>query len=479
MSPTETIALLPLIVALAHPVVLMLAIAIRRNHALTLTVSLIGYAGTLGAVVPASQVARMTVTPLLEIDGLALYLTGLVAMGGAATALFAYGERARGREEREEIYVLLSVAVLGAAVLASSRHFAALFLGLELTSVPLFPLIAYSRLRRRAVEAGMKYLVVSGTATSLLLFGIALLYAGLGSLEIGVVGHWLAGASGVTSSWAVGGIALVIAGLAMKLSLFPLHWWTPDVYQGAPTAVTGFLATVAKGGVIVVLLRLLLLSDAHQHIPVMVVVAILAVLSMLAGNLLALKQDNVKRILAYSSIAHMGYFLVAFLATGELAVEAISFYLAAYFLASLGAFGVVALQAPEGEDVASFQGLYRNHPWLAITFAIMLLSLAGIPLTAGFFGKFYLFAAGIESARWIAVGTLVVASVIGLFYYLRIIGAMFRPSDVRGVGLTELTLGPLLASMTLAVITALLVGLGVYPTPLIATIQGLLARGGL
>jgi NADH-quinone oxidoreductase subunit N len=478
MRPIEIIALLPIIVALTHPVVLMLAIAIRRHHGLTLTLSLIGYAATLGALIPAAHVAPTKVTPLLTIDGLALYLTALVAIGGAASALFAYGERARGREEREEIYVLLSIAVLGAAVLASSRHFAALFLGLELISVPLFPLIAYSRLRRRAVEAGMKYLVVSGVATSLLLFGIALLYAGVGTLELAGLGRWLAGEGTIASAWAMGGIALIMAGLAMKLSLFPLHWWTPDVYQGAPSPVTGFLATVAKGGVIVVLLRLLLLSNVHQEIPVTVVLVILAVLSMVAGNLLALRQENVKRILAYSSIAHMGYFLVAFLAAGPLAVEAVSFYLAAYFLASLGAFGVVALHAPEGEDIASLRGFYGDHPWLAVTFALMLLSLAGIPLTAGFIGKFYLFAAGVDSARWIAVGALVVSSVIGLFYYLRIISALFIRGDQGEPTVTAVTAGPVLGWVALAVITALLIGLGLYPTPLIGTIHGLWAQTG-
>jgi NADH-quinone oxidoreductase subunit N len=490
VSLVQLIALLPIIVAAAIPVVLILAIAARRSSRLVLALTLMGFAVVLATLGPAAGVAPMQVTPLLEIDGLALFFIALVAASGAATALFAAGDQGasqvgeveevdaerevgdtqgRDTDERkpEEHYVLLSLAVLGAMVLGASRHFAALFVGLELLSLSLFPLIAYRRRQPQALEAGIKYLVLSGVATGLLLFGMALLYAGIGSLELAAIGQALAASGGPGDIWIPGGVTLVIAGLAMKLSLVPLHWWTPDVYQGAPTAVTGFLASVAKGAVVVVLLRLLVASGAHQQAPVMAVLAILAVLSMLAGNLLALLQDNVKRILAYSSIAHMGYLLVALLAAGELATEAVGFYLVAYFVSTLGAFGAVALEGPGGGGIAAFRGLYRRRPWLAASFTLMLLSLGGIPVTAGFVGKFYLFAVGVDAALWVPVAVLVGASVIGLFYYLRIIFALYTPPEhsaavvpVAATGATALT------ALTLA-----LIWLGTWPEPVIGLIR--------
>jgi NADH-quinone oxidoreductase subunit N len=484
----ELAALLPIIAAAAIPVVLILAIAARRSSRLILVLTLIGFASVLATLAPAGQVAPLQTTSLLQIDGLALFFIALVALSGAATALLAasdhgisqFGEaewevgdtagRSADKEKPEELYVLLALAALGAMVLGASRHFAALFLGLELLSLSLFPLIAYRRGQPRALEAGIKYLVLSGVATGLLLFGIALLYAGIGSLELAAIGQALAASGGTGDIWILGGVTLVIAGFAMKLSLVPLHWWTPDVYQGAATAVTGFLASVAKGAVIVVLLRLLVASGAHQQPPLMAILAILAILSMLAGNLLALLQDNVKRILAYSSIAHMGYLLVALLAAGELATEAVGFYLVAYFVSTLGAFGAVALEGPGGEGIAAFRGLYRRRPWLAASFTLMLLSLGGIPLTAGFFGKFYLFAVGVDAALWIPVAVLVGASVIGLFYYLRIIFALYTPPEHSAAAVPVTATG----ATALTALTLALIWLGTWPEPVIGLIQSAL-----
>ncbi len=493
MNLIELVALLPIIVAAAVPVVLILAIAMRRSSRLVLALTLVGFAIVLATLAPAGRVAPVEVTPLLQIDGLALFFMGVTALSGVATALLAASEQGAtpaGRKQAvgvardvggaegapnaqwEELYVLLALAVLGAMVLGASQHFAALFLGLELLSLSLFPLIAYRRREPRALEAGIKYLVLSGVATGLLLFGMALLYAGLGSLNLGAIGGALATAASLGDIWLLGGTTLVIAGLAMKLSLVPLHWWTPDVYQGAPTVVTGFLASVAKGAVVVVLLRLLVASGAHRQAPIMAVLAVLAILSMLAGNLLALLQDNVKRILAYSSIAHMGYLLVALLAAGELAKEAVGFYLAAYFLSTLGAFGALSLEPTGGEDVDAFRGLYRRRPWLTASFTLMLLSLAGIPVTAGFVGKFYLFAVGVNAALWIPLAVMVGTSVIGLFYYLRIIFALYTPP---AHSVPAVSIAPAGAT-ALATLTLALIWLGTWPAPVIGLIQS--AVGG-
>ena len=471
MTANQITVLLPFIVLAGLPVVLLLAIAVYRNARLSLGLTLTGLALALVTLAPPQGAVPAMVTPLLTVDGLSLCFIALAALAGAATVLLAHAGAAPADEPAEELHVLVSLAVLGAAVLAASRHLASLFLGLELISVSLFPMIAYARGRPEALEAGIKYLVLSSVATGLLLFGTALLYTGLGSLELTAIGRALAHGSG-TQIWVLGGMALVLAGLAMKLSLVPLHWWTPDVYEGATPAVTGFLASIAKTAVVVVLLRLLLASDALTQAPVMVVLAGLAVLSMLVGNLLALRQRQVVRILAYSSIAHMGYLLVAVLAallggTSALGLEAVGFYLAAYVITTLGAFGALGLVGPETGDLDALRGLSRRRPWLAAGFTLMLLSLAGIPLTAGFIGKVYLLAAGVDASLWIPVGVLVATSVVGLFYYLRIIFALYSAPPARAIAAPAFRPPTLAGGTTLAALTLALLLLGTWPEPVI------------
>jgi NADH-quinone oxidoreductase subunit N len=476
MGPTQLTALLPLIAAGALPVVLMLAVAVRRSEALILGLALAGFAATVAALLPAAAVVPINVTPLLRIDGLALFLIGLSALAGAASALLARAEPEQGGRQPEEAYILLALAVLGAGVLGASRHFASLILGLALISVSLFPLIAYARREALAIEAGIKYLVLSGVATGLLLFGAALLYAGIGRLDLTTVGDAVAllqlGPRTESGAWALGGLALVIAALGMKLSLVPLHWWTPDVYQGARASVTGFLASVGKAAVVVALLRLLAETGAQRQPALMGVVATLAVLSMLGGNLLALLQQDVKRLLAYSSIAHMGYLLVALLVAGGLAVEAVCFYLAAYVVTTLGAFGVVTLNGGSGH-LRDYRGLFRRRPWLALCMALMLLSLAGIPISAGFVAKFYLFAVGVDAALWGPVAVLLLTSVLGLFYYLRLILVLFAAEDARAIQPPPSLAG----AAALAALTAVLLWLGAWPEPLIALIQANVPAG--
>ena len=466
MTANQITVLLPFIVRAGLPVVLLLAIAVYRNARLSLGLTLTGLALALVTLAPPQGAVPAMVTPLLTVDGLSLCFIALAALAGAATVLLAHAGAAPADEPAEELHVLVSLAVLGAAVLAASRHLASLFLGLELISVSLFPMIAYARGRPEALEAGIKSLVLSSVATGLLLFGTALLYTGLGSLELTAIGRALAHGSG-TQIWVLGGMALVLAGLAMKLSLVPLHWWTPDVYEGATPAVTGFLASIAKTAVVVVLLRLLLASDALTQAPVMVVLAGLAVLSMLVGNLLALRQRQVVRILAYSSIAHMGYLLVALLAAGTLGIEAVAFYLAAYVITALGAFGALGLVGPETGDLDALRGLSGRRPWRAAGFTLMLLSLAGIPLTAGFIGKVYLLAAGVESSLWLPVGVLVATSVVGLFYYLRIIFALYSAPPARAIAAPAFRPPTLAGGTTLAALTLALLLLGTWPEPVI------------
>jgi len=268
--------------------------------------------------------------------------------------------------------------------------------------------------------------------------------------------------------------------VGFKLAVVPFHMWTPDVYQGGPAPVTAYIATVSKGAVFALLLRFMLPVSADTSSTLFVALAAIAVASMVAGNVLALRQDNVKRILAYSSIAHLGYLLVAFLATGERAGVAVGFYLVAYFATTLVAFGVVTVLSPGDRDadlLLDYRGLGARRPWLAAIFAVALFSLAGMPLTMGFIGKFVIFTAGAGSELWALLIVLALTSTIGLYYYTRLIVVMYvrRPEELElagaGPGAPVAAAGGAAGVAVLAALTALLIVFGVYPAPLLRLVE--------
>jgi len=440
MSGAELTAIAPHLALAAAAIALLLVISFVRRHALVVALTVAGLAATLAAIVPAAAVVPMDVTALLRVDGMALAFCALFALAAIAVALLAHRYASGRAGDPGELHLLLLLATLGAAVLAAASHFATLLLGLEILSISLYAMVAYPEEGRQPLEAALKYLVLSGVASTTLLMGMAFVYLQTGSLGFEGMAEVAAGGS----LYAVAGSVLVLVGLAFKLSLVPFHLWTPDVYQGAPAPVAGFLATVSKAAVFVVLLRYLQASGGIDAPAATAVLAVLAGLSMLIGNLLALVQDNVKRVLAYSSIAHQGYLLIALILTSQpgeaaLGIEAAMVYLAAYFVMTLGAFGVVgALSSPSAghdfEALRAYRGLLWRQPLVAAVFMTMLLSLAGIPLTMGFIAKFYLIAAGVSGALWVLVWMLVIGSGIGLYYYLRIIYAMVlsaEPATVR------------------------------------------------
>jgi NADH-quinone oxidoreductase subunit N len=268
------------------------------------------------------------------------------------------------------------------------------------------------------------------------------------------------------------GLAMVLAGLGFKLAVVPFHLWTPDVYEGAPAPMTAFVATISKGAVFAVLLRIFTSINIHERPSLLLIVSAVAVASMFVGNLLALQQNNVKRILAYSSISHLGYLLVTLLASGPMAIAASAFYLVAYFITTIGAFGVVSMVSGKDRDadlMEDYQGLAWRQPWLSSVFSAMLFSLAGIPLTAGFVGKFYVVGAGAESSLWTLIIVLVINSAIGLFYYLRIIAALFERTEAQAI--QAKVPASLSGNTVLACLMVLLIWLGVYPGPMIEIIK--------
>jgi NADH-quinone oxidoreductase subunit N len=475
MNGTDLIAILPFLAMGCTVVAIMLVIAFHRNHRLIAILSLLGIALSFAAVGAAASIAPRHVTPLFIIDGYALFYMGLIFSAAIAVLLLSYGYLSRRAEPPEEYYLLMLLATLGAIALVASDHFASFFLGLETLSISLLGLIAYPRDRARPLEAGIKYLILAGTSSAFLLFGMALIYVRLGTLEFPRTAALLSTINEAPPDiyWLTG-LALTFTGIGFKLSVVPFHMWAPDVYEGAPAPVAAFVAVVSKGAMFALLLRYFLTANAYGFGSVLMMIEIVAIASILVGNLLALLQNNIKRILAYSSIAHLGYLLVAALAGGALGVEAVTYYLVAYFVMTLGAFGIITVLSAsssggEIEALDDYRGLIWQRPWLGGIFAVMLLSLAGIPLTMGFIGKFYAIAAGVSATMWPAVITLVVGSVIGLFYYLRIIVAICTPAPEGAPAYAGLV--PQAGGTTLAALTLVLICLGVYPTPLVHLIQ--------
>ncbi len=477
----DWLVLLPLVLVAATSVAAILGIAIRRNHLLIAWLTLVGLAAAFVSVWFAAPLTPRQVTPLVIVDRFALFYIALNLAACFTIAVLAYSYLEKQQEQREELYVLLLIAMLGSGVLVISNHFATLFLGLEILSVSLYALTSYLRRRPLPLEAGAKYLVLAASSAAFLLFGMALLYAEFGTLSFTRIGPVGTAATGPEAVIVLTGLVFLITGFGFKLGIVPFHLWTPDVYEGAPAPVTAFIATVSKGSMFALLLRYFHGSGAQHLSGIYLVFSIMAIASMFGGNLLALFQDNVKRILAYSSIAHLGYLLVAFQAGGSLAAEAVTFYLVAYFITTLGAFGVLTVLSNserEADTLEDYRGLFWHRPGLALIFTAMLLSLAGIPLTAGFFAKFYVVVSGTSAEIWALVLCLVISSVIGLFYYLRIVVSMF--ADMPAGAEKSFALVSQLSftsTCALLVLTVVLIWLGVFPSALLNVIHA--ATAGL
>jgi len=471
VNASNTLALLPLLLLASSCIVVMLAMAVKRSHALTAALTLIGLAGSFVSIFVAAQDAPRQVTSLLLIDSYALFYMGLIIASTAAVVVLSYSYLARRPVQREEIYLLLLLSTLGCVTLVASVHFVSFLLGLEILSVSLYAMVAYCKDAEQGVEAGIKYLILASASVAFLLMGAALIYADTGSMAFsGIARRAIGTASPIL---VLAGIALTVTGIGFKLGVVPFHLWTPDVYQGAPAPVTAFVATASKTAMVALLLRFL--GPALHYRAVLVLFSLIAIASMCAGNFLAIRQNNVKRILAYSSIAHFGYILVAFQVGTTLAAESVAFYLVAYTVTLLVAFGIVAvLSTTEGDagDLEDYRGLFWRRPLLAGIFTVALLSLAGIPATMGFLGKFYILAAGAASSAWLLMFFLVITSVAGLFYYLRIVMTLYASPTTDAIPTRRLSAA---SAVLLSGLAAVLIWFGVYSAPLLNLIHAVMS----
>ena len=469
-------SLSPLLIIAFGTVLSLLLIAWRRSQKMILAFTIAIFVCAILASI--SLVINLTdgiqVTSLMKIDRYGCITLILILIASISVSILSSAWLTHSVEMHDEFFILLQLVVLGAGVLVMSDHFASLFLGFELLSISLVGMVGYSRSSEHSVESSFKYLILSACASSFMLLGIAFIYSQSGSLSFSVK------VDDVLGFFYVVGMALFLVGTFFKLSLAPFHFWTPDVYQGAPTSVTLLLATVSKVAMFIVLMKFWfsqswLFQVKETAFSMLSFISLIAILSMLIGNVLALKQQNIKRLLAYSSIAHMGYLLIVLLIISpqsvKLAWQSALFYLVAYVLATIALFVVVQLGQGKAKNieqrVSDWQGMFWNNRLFAILVIIAVLSLAGIPLTAGFIGKFYLLNIAVQNQQWWLLTALIIGSGIGLYYYLQIIFALFQEqktiekSEVNEL-IVEETITPMLRfSVVLLILISVL--LGVFP----------------
>ena len=491
MTTTDLLALLPIICLGYGALIVLLVGAFWRSHAGIVALTVAALAASVLTSWLALGVTPRQVTPLVRVDVFALAYLVLFALGAAALTAFSWDYLSGIARGRERFYCLLLLAVAGMGVLAASSHFAAFFLGLETLSVSLYGLIGFTLRRPQSLEASLKYLVLAGVSLSFLLLGMALIYFQFGTMEFAAIAKLLgpgvdspldlarngARLSGVEAPpyLVLLGLGLILVGFGFKLALVPFHSWAPDVYEGAPAPVSALVATGSKAAMFALLVRFAsLLMRAGP--PLVLLLTLLAIITMFGGNLLALLQRNLKRLLAYSSVAHMGYLLIPLLAGQVLGGPSIWFYFVCYFIATIGAFGVISALAGGGEELTElehYRGLGFRRPWIGAALGLMMLSLAGIPLTAGFMAKLYIFTAAARSGLWLLLVVGVVNSGIAAYYYLRVLTVLYSPDE--GAGEPWPRVRPA-SGVALVVLSVLLVFFGLFPGPLIDRAEGISRR---
>ncbi|HET7483895.1 MAG TPA: NADH-quinone oxidoreductase subunit N [Solirubrobacterales bacterium] len=393
--------------------------------------TLVALASTAGLLVWQWNDPTSLVSGALRLDDLAISISLIAILTAAFAVLFSIREPAADQIGSGEYHALLLGSVLGMVLLSQATNLVSFFVAIETLSIPLYILCAANMRRERSLESGLKYLIVGSLGSATLLYGMAFLYGGSGSTDFSGIAHGISQKGVLGNPLILVGIGMTAVGLAFKTSVAPFHQWTPDVYEGAPTPITGFMAVATKAAAFAVFVRFFDVALAPQANEWQPALAVLAAISIVVGNVGALGQDSLKRLLGYSGIAQAGYILGGLVVASEAGVNALVFYLAGYALMNLAAFAVVVArerETPYGDDIRAVQGLGRERPLLAWPLTISMLGLAGLPATVGFIGKLYLIEALVEGDyTWLAV-FIAVGTMISLAYYLRVVAAMWmRP----------------------------------------------------
>ena len=408
-----------------------------RGHRATRTISGLVVASFIVAymlIAGPSSPTTTTFDGLFVVDDFAIFMKLLVLVGAGLTLTMSLGFIRRENMERFEFPVLLLLATLGMMMMVSANDLMALYVGLELQSLALYVVAAFQRDSLRSTEAGLKYFVLGALASGMLLYGCSLVYGFTGTTRFDALAVHFAGAHGEASIGVVVGIVFIAAGLAFKVSAVPFHMWTPDVYEGAPTPVTAFFSVAPKIAAIALLLRVTLQPFGELAAQWQQIIVFVSIASMLLGAFAAIGQSNIKRLMAYSSIGHVGYALVGLAAGSEAGVHGVIIYMAIYLAMSVGAFGcILAMRRQDRmvEGIDELAGLSRTNPLLAFALGIFMFAMAGIPPLAGFFGKYFVFLAAIDAGLYVLAVIGVLSSVVAAFYYMRIVKVMYfdEPAD--------------------------------------------------
>ena len=467
----------PIIAVVLTVLVVMIAITIKRSHMVIGTISVVGLNIALFALLGqmAGIIDSGTLVPTAEqlfvIDNFAQFNMVVILICALACFTLSYAYLADLDDHKEELYLLMLLSTVGALLMVSAQHLASFFMSLEMLSIPLYGMLAYTYMRKRSLESGLKYLVLSATASATLLMGMAFIYAEVGSLAFKPISMTLVDL--FESPLLIVGTAMMMFGIAFKLSAAPFHIWTPDVYEGAPAPVATYLASVTKVAMMALAVRFLIDTSLLALPSVQMLLMVMATLSILVGNLLAVRQTSLKRLLGYSSIAHMGYVLIVIVSIGSAADSISSMYMAIYAFTSIGAFGVVTLMsspyrlAGEADELTHYQGLFWRRPVLTAVMTIMMLSLAGIPLTAGFITKLFAILAAVQGTNWFLAGMIILGSAIGLFYYLRVMLTLFkRPKQFIEFDVSK-QWGLRTGGIMVIAVTAIILFFGILPNSMI------------
>ena len=466
----DYVRILPEIVLCAFGMVVMLLEPLldeRKSQTLLGTIALLGSLAAIAATWFMAQSPGLAFWNMVKVDGFSIFFHVLVIAIAAAVILTSYEYMAVQRIRAGEYYALILFGAAGMALMSSAVELVLIFIALEISSISSYILTGFRRHEASSAESSLKYFLLGSFATAFFLYGVALMFGATGSTNIDQISNTLL--AGPIPLLAFIAVAFMFVGLGFKVAAAPFHVWTPDVYEGAPAPIVGFMSTAPKAAAFAVLLRIMFVVNVPGRLWL---IWVSAALSMTLGNVGALVQNNVKRLLAYSSIAHAGYLLMAFAAAPAFGTSAAMFYTAAYATMNVGAFAVISHFANAGEryvTLENYEGLGRTSPLLAATLTIFLLSLIGIPMTGGFFAKFYVFSAAVKANLiWLTI-IGVINSGVGAYYYLRIIVMMYMREPRKQVPVTPV---PLAARLALAVCIIATLYLGIFPSRVLQYAQG-------